>query len=151
MKFILLIALIGTSFCYSADIETLVCETWRGWGEGMTGAECSASIKTSCAAIFDVIPEMIEFFKTFDFSKIGKLFADLYVAITESIAQWKYCKYAEYAVNFIPHLIKFFGDFWNNIQKIQMDAFCVYASFVNGDYYAAGVCLGHIFKVILAS
>eukprot|EP00830_Metopus_es_P021145 TRINITY_DN8711_c0_g1_i1.p1 TRINITY_DN8711_c0_g1~~TRINITY_DN8711_c0_g1_i1.p1 ORF type:complete len:191 (+),score=37.35 TRINITY_DN8711_c0_g1_i1:39-611(+) len=149
--FIFLLALLGASWCYSADIETIVCETWRGWGEGLTGEQCAVSIKISCAAIFDVVPELIEFFKTFDFSKIGKLFSDLYITITESIKQWSVCKYMTYFANFFPHLIRFFSDFWNNFKKIQMDAFCVYASWVAGDYYAAGICLGHIFKVILAS
>ena len=147
---LILLALACATLMAKADMEETVCNTWAGFGEGLTSVQCAQSINTTCASIFDVIPELIEFFKTMDFSKLGKLIADLYTSVWESIKQWNICSYFKYLVNFIPHIIKFFEDIFNNWIKIKDYAVCFYTCFVNGDYYQAGICLGHVAKVILS-
>ena len=138
--------------CFEQNvISTVVCETWRGWGQGFASEECGISINTSCNAIFDVIPELIDFFITFDFNKIGKLFVDVYRAFIETSKQISVCKYFVYFIDFIPHLWRFFVNIGSNWQKIQFSAACVVVEFSNGKYYEAGICLGKIFQVIIAS
>jgi hypothetical protein len=152
MKAILFVLILASSsLLVKAELEDLVCLTWRGFGQGLTDkAECSASINVTCACLFDVLPELLEFFKTMDFSKLGHLIADLYEVIWEGLKQWNTCNYFVYLVNFFPHLIKFFSDIFNNWLKIKDYIFAFYLSYMSGDYYSAGLALGKAMKVILA-
>ncbi len=152
MKALLFVLILASSALFvKADMEDMVCKTWRGFGQGLTDkAECSASINVTCACLFDVIPELVEFFKTMDFSKLGKLIADLYEVIWEGLKQWNTCNYFVYLVNFIPHLIKFFSDIFTNWLKIKDYLFAFYLAYVSGDYYSAGLALGKAMKVILS-
>ena len=152
MKAILFVLLLASStFALKASLEDMVCLTWRGFGLGLTDkTDCAASINTTCACLFDVIPELLEFFKTMDFSKLGHLIADVYMVIWESIKQWNTCNYFVYLVNFFPHLIKFFSDLFNNWIKIKDYIFAFYFAYISGDYYSAGLALGKAMKVILS-
>ncbi len=149
---LLLFALSCGALCdQSTILETLVCETWKGWGQGFAGTDCSASINVSCASMFDVVPELIEFFTTFDFSKLGHLVDDIYLAVVEAINEFTACKYLEYLTDFFPHLYRFFSEIGTNWQRIHTDVMCIVTMWPVGEYYNGGVCLGHIWKVILAA
>ena len=152
MKAILFVLIIVSSglLVNAQSLQDMVCKTWRGFGQGLTDkAECSASINVTCACLFDVIPEIIEFFKTMDFSKLGHLIADVYMVVWEGIKQWNVCNYFVYLVNFFPHLIKFFSDIFNNWMKIKDYVFAFYTAYLMGDYYSAGLALGKAVAVIL--
>lgn len=149
---ILLLAIIGAASCmslYQDEGVNVLCEVWRGWGQSFAGDNCSASINMSCSSIFDVIPEIIEFVKTMDWSKLGKLCEDVYLSIKGLIKQFVDCKYATYFVEFFPHFLKFITHFMDYFSKIQMDVFGLYMSIISGQFYQAGVFLGNICKTII--
>ena len=148
---ILFLIVIGAVSCSQLQSTNMVCELWRGWGSSFAGEICSASINSSCTAVFEVVPDLIEFFMTFDFSNIGKLINNVYTAIKQTITQVVDCKYAVYLVNFIPHLVTFIANIGANFQKIQMDVFGFYMSITTGQFYQAGIFLGNIFKTIIVS
>ena len=155
MKTLLLLLAVVGAMSYETDksdiFKTLVCDTWRGWGEGFASVNCGISINSSCEALFDVIPELIDFFTTFDFSKLGKLVQDIYTAIKEGINQFNVCNYFTYFVGVFGHLYRFLTNFLTYWQSIQADAIGFISNWAMADYYHAGICLGRIWKVILAA
>ena len=147
----LLILLAIISICRCADpIREAICETYRGWGEGFAGTECGVSTNTSCTAVLDVLPELVTFFITLDFTKIGALVQDIYRAVVETGKQFSVCKFFQYFIGFFPHVYRFFRDILTNWMKIQGDVLCVFQNWAIHDYYHSGLCLGNIWKIILA-
>eukprot|EP00826_Nyctotherus_ovalis_P029881 TRINITY_DN236_c0_g2_i1.p1 TRINITY_DN236_c0_g2~~TRINITY_DN236_c0_g2_i1.p1 ORF type:complete len:162 (-),score=43.95 TRINITY_DN236_c0_g2_i1:32-517(-) len=149
--FLLILALASVASCYRADVQTVVCDLWRGWGFGFAGEVCSATVNKTCSCIFDVAPKLKEFFQTFDFSKLVDMFLDLYQVVYGTIMQFTDCKYLERFANFFTHIINFFKDFSKNFELIRVDIAGFIASLKTGDYFTAGNFLGNIFKIIFAS
>jgi len=167
MKTILIFTLIITcgfaaEFSYEElrfDIEAAVCDTWHGLGEVWSGPVCSASIQKSCAAIFDVIPEIIHFFTTWDFEMIRKLVDDIYVTINETIQQFHICNYTQHAIKiyeylemmfeFLPHIFRFIFRIPTRITALIGDIKCIISSIQHETFNEMGICIGHLLKILI--
>ena len=136
---------------YFSGIKDIVCPLWSGWGMAFANETCSKTISSSCDKIFDIIPKLIEFFTTFDMKKIMELLGDLYGVIKGVYDQFTDCKYIEYFLKFFQHIGNFIKNISENFQKISTDVFGFISAIKDGQYYQAGLFLGHIFWVIIAS
>jgi len=136
-----------------SEFQKIICQSWEGFGNNFGGSDCAASINLSCKSAFLILPEFIEFFKTWEWGHIILMFDYVKVVIEEYGSQIFKCKY--YLSTFgwvsfmiIPAIIITGIKLLMNFQTVIMDFVCVMQTFFSGQFYQCGLCLGKLEKEI---
>ncbi len=158
MRYLLLILVVATA-CTTARcgdvIKTIVCDTWRGWGSAYSDTTvCSNSIALGCDAMFDIVPNLLEFLTSLNFQSLLLAISKTYIFVAETSKQFSVCKYyrtnlVSFSIILLPLAAVVYMHARDNAGYVWSDMLCVYKNFFDGYYYQAGLCLGHLQKVLI--
>ncbi len=145
---VLIATLLLASSATCIDIDDL-CDFSYGFGEGFATKACASSMNSSCYLIYSAGDAVGNFMTTWELTHLSMVWQYAKEAVSNIFDRFSTCRYTDYMVDFIPHIYRFFVNYTTNTQRIQSDTLCIIHMIFMEDYYQAGICAGHIWKIVL--